>query len=448
MTNYKHDIEKYLMGGLTPAEMHALEKKALTDPFLADALEGSELISEEDLSADLKTIQEALSERLEIKQRSISPWAWTFRIAAGLLALAVTTYIIFSLSDDKGTSHLALDEQTKPHEQPLKEKVITEAEPKNENNKKEIIESENQRAKQSQTYLKPDTKTNLRQGSDLTIAKDKAVVFKEDESIIEADEVESYNLAYLDTVSIQSAESVSKVLPTTSPLPEMAKRKEQEVAGAQAQIRMNKPADKKTKVVKGTVTDAEDGTALPGVNVTIKDTKIGTVTDAEGNFQIPLEDLDSELVFSFIGLQNVEVPVNNEDNLDIKMSADYSELSEIVVMGYAEAGSGFITEEERNIYSYAEPKDGRKAYKTYLAQNLHYPQQAIENKIEGKVTVQFIVETSGVLNEFKVLRGIGYGCDEEVIRLVKNGPRWSPSKRNDIPYRGKVKIRMRFTLPD
>src|SRR4051812_34320278 len=113
MTDHKHDIEKYLSGKLTPAEMHALEKKALTDPFLADALEGGESISQDELSADLVDIRKALDQRIENKQRHIAPWTWTMRIAAGLLFLAISTYFIISLVGEKHESDLALNEHEK-----------------------------------------------------------------------------------------------------------------------------------------------------------------------------------------------------------------------------------------------------------------------------------------------------------------------------------------------
>jgi hypothetical protein len=45
------------------------------------------------------------------------------------------------------------------------------------------------------------------------------------------------------------------------------------------------------------------------------------------------------------------------------------------------------------------------------------------------------------------LKGIGYGCDEEVIRLIKEGPRWVPTRKNKEPVRDKVKVRLRFALP-
>ena len=69
MTDYSNDIEKYLNGKLTPAEMHALEKKALSDPFLAEALEGAEHIGGAEFSKDVIALNENI-----LKRKTTSTW--------------------------------------------------------------------------------------------------------------------------------------------------------------------------------------------------------------------------------------------------------------------------------------------------------------------------------------------------------------------------------------
>jgi TonB family protein len=115
-----------------------------------------------------------------------------------------------------------------------------------------------------------------------------------------------------------------------------------------------------------------------------------------------------------------------------------------VVVGYGVAKD---TLDGYPILEMASPKGGRKAYKQYLVSELRYPEQALENNVEGKVTVQFTVETTGTLSEFKVLKGIGHGCDEEVIRLIKSGPQWAASRRNTKTVRDRVRVRLKFALP-
>jgi hypothetical protein len=89
------------------------------------------------------------------------------------------------------------------------------------------------------------------------------------------------------------------------------------------------------KVVKGVVKASEDQSTLPGVNVVLKGTSIGTVTDAEGKFSVTLSNpkpTDS-LVFSFIGLEPVSLNVNDSSELAVFMKLDMVTLGEPIVMG-------------------------------------------------------------------------------------------------------------------
>ena len=95
----------------------------------------------------------------------------------------------------------------------------------------------------------------------------------------------------------------------------------------------------------------------------------------------------------------------------------------------------------------AEPDGGRKAYDQYLEDKKIYPQQALENKIEGKVIIEFTVTTSGVLTDFNVIRKLGYGCEDEVIRLVKEGPKWKPTYIDNEAVESLVRVKTKFDLP-
>ena len=86
------------------------------------------------------------------------------------------------------------------------------------------------------------------------------------------------------------------------------------------------------RTVSGRVTSVEDGTPLPGVNVVLKGTQVGTVTDADGNYRLTVPGEEGEtLVFTFIGLRSEEVPVENRTLVDIQMQPDVTQLSEVIV---------------------------------------------------------------------------------------------------------------------
>jgi TonB-linked SusC/RagA family outer membrane protein len=90
-------------------------------------------------------------------------------------------------------------------------------------------------------------------------------------------------------------------------------------------------AQAQERTISGKVASTEDGSALPGVNVVVKGTTIGTVTDADGNYRLTTASDGSTLVFSFIGLVTQEVEIAGRNLIDIQMAQDVQQLGEIVV---------------------------------------------------------------------------------------------------------------------
>ena len=75
---------------------------------------------------------------------------------------------------------------------------------------------------------------------------------------------------------------------------------------------------------------------------------------------------------------------------------------------------------------------GDAAMLKYIRDNLRYPQSALEQGIQGRVIVQFVVGEEGELSDIKILSGIDPQCDQEAIRIIQSMPRWTPGKRNGI----------------
>ncbi len=88
--------------------------------------------------------------------------------------------------------------------------------------------------------------------------------------------------------------------------------------------------------VTGRVTSAEDGNALPGVNVIVKGTTQGTSTDADGRYNISVPSSSATLVFTFIGLISIEEEVGSRSLIDVVMESDATQLSEVVIVAYGQ----------------------------------------------------------------------------------------------------------------
>ena len=91
---------------------------------------------------------------------------------------------------------------------------------------------------------------------------------------------------------------------------------------------------------------------------------------------------------------------------------------------------------------------GDDALYRYLEKNLRYPQKAKDNKTEGKVFVEFIVERDGTITHPEILRPLGDDCSEEALRLVRDIPKWKPGRKQGYPVRVQFVLPVYFQLPD
>ena len=125
-----------------------------------------------------------------------------------------------------------------------------------------------------------------------------------------------------------------------------------------------------------------------------------------------------------------------------------------LVLTVAFAGSLGAQNEKRidRIYTTVdvEPKfpGGMDGLALFLQRNIKYPKAAQEANLEGTVYVSFVVERNGEVSNVKILRGIGYGCEDECIRVVKLMPKWKPGKNNGRKVRVQYNLPVRFILSD
>ena len=82
----------------------------------------------------------------------------------------------------------------------------------------------------------------------------------------------------------------------------------------------------------------------------------------------------------------------------------------------------------------------------HIAKNIKYPQIARESGIQGRVFIGFVVEPDGSISNVKLLRGIGGGCDEEAMRVIKGLPKWKPGKQRGKAVRVSYQIPVNFKL--
>jgi TonB family protein len=441
MGRRQNDIERYLRGEMTPSEMHELEKEALNDPFLSEALEGATYAGTDSFLFDLKELRSSFPHRHHKKHKPqmISMWRWSLGIAAGLILLAVSSvYIIFSITRPPANSENMAMKQDTSAQKPVETKE-KEAEIDSSAADEQIIQSPPR-----QNIASADTKSSETREKQKPSVQPSAIAELNDKRAADKTEPvvgsETTDRKPAGNVEAERTETPKEIVseevagqPSADELKQLSKR---EPATPE-----RKKSGISSRIIRGKVTSEEGGAALTGVNVLVKGTSKGTVTDVNGAYEVAVDDATQILVFAFIGYKTSEVSQQNKSEVNIQLKSDNTALSEVVVVGMGVASDGYTAPE------LAQPEGGYEAFRQYLKKNLNYPEAAIKNKIEGRVTVQFTVSADGQLGDFKVLKGIDSQCDAELIRLIQHGPAWWPSKQNSQSVTDKVKVRFKFEIP-
>ena len=180
--------------------------------------------------------------------------------------------------------------------------------------------------------------------------------------------------------------------------------------------------------VKGRVLDEEYSSGIIGANVLIKGSTIGTVTDEEGRFELPVE-AGNVLQISFAGYKTVEV----------KVSADEKEQDIVIVMsGEKPSAGGQVFQIAEEMPSFP---GGIDECMRYIARHVKYPAISIENGAQGIVSVRFIIEKDGSISNPKIAQGVDEYLDKEAMRVIMSMPKWKPGKQRGVA------VRTQFTLP-
>lgn len=144
-----------------------------------------------------------------------------------------------------------------------------------------------------------------------------------------------------------------------------------------------------------------------------------------------------------------EIPDDEEPDVDLDFTLDIDIDESTAIAEYVPED---VPEEntEPDFFLFVEedpaPAGGMQSFYEYLSKNLNYPKKAIRNGTEGKVYIQFIVNTDGSLTDLKVLKGISPECDQEALRVLSNAPKWKPGKQRGRPVRVRMSMPIVFNL--
>ena len=445
------DIEKYHKGLLSAKEMHALEKAALEDPFLSDALEGYATASV-NMNEDIAELKNRLANRTEenklvsvIAQRK-SSFEW-WKIAAMILLVAGAGLIIYQFSFNNKSTDIAHNSPVKADKPETKDsdKITSPALLDTNINSKYIMPDQPQdsRTKTEITRINPDTATKEPIGekdtklksitNDTEVSANAPTVSGTPANAnAERTKEESLDDGIIRQKKINEArQEEPKARKQNDEVVLKASRPEQKrIISAPNQARENNDKTQQnrtfnqTNVFHGRVTDAHNN-ALPFSNITNMQDTIGTYSDARGYFTLTSTDSVLNVQVSSLGFEPNHVQLlNNVSNNKVLLQEDRSSLSEIMISN--KKANSNRSRNANMVLEEPEPADGWSNYDIYLANNLKVPEtfKGKQTGTGGEVELSFEVNKNGEPFNITVKRSLCETCDKEAIRLIKEGPKW------------------------
>lgn len=204
-----------------------------------------------------------------------------------------------------------------------------------------------------------------------------------------------------------------------------------------AELTNYKQPEKKAEVKQKKV-EVEPERVVERVKSSIKFTAPVIKTDEEVKPDEELKTQD-ELMSTKTAIGTFDVKGNDDANGEILKAKDV--IAEPEPPKHEEENKVFDIVEQQPLFP-----GGPAALMKYLSENTKYPVVAQENGVQGRVTVQFVVEKDGSISDVHVLRGVDPSLDKEAVRVVKSMPRWTPGKQNGITVRVNYRVPVLFRL--
>ncbi|HEY4149888.1 MAG TPA: TonB family protein [Chitinophagaceae bacterium] len=469
MTNHSNfsaaDIEKYWQGQLTPSQMHVLEKAALEDPFLADAMEGyRERSHGQAMEKDMQELEQRLRARVEEKGSRTIAFGYWWKIAAAVLVLMGGVWIFRFMNTKNQSAELAKNEPFKQVPAPAAANAGTDsvqvtppATTTTTANANADFKTASSQVEEKTSLYADKEKHQLyyrRDSPSITVAPPAGTARSAsvDKNLRGSKASATPGDSAADMAKITSVDDLLKKLPGVEVKNNgeiISKREkikkdtvEQQVhAYGSPQMKYSPGKDVKITIrgtspqfnsINGQVVDNRNQ-PVAGASVTVPGNKVGVATDNNGYFTLKTRDTAVNASIASVGYlqQNVMLRNNvssfgpNNANQIVLQPAS-AELDEVVVIGYGTQRKTDRTGSVSVRVLNAEPVVGWDKYNNYLTANKKIPDSSAA--VHGFVVVRFTVSRGGKIRNVKIEKSLNKTLDAEAIRLVKNGPAWKVLK--------------------
>ena len=146
----------------------------------------------------------------------------------------------------------------------------------------------------------------------------------------------------------------------------------------------------------------------------------------------------------------IEVPdeqeIEDEIEIELDIEVDEEQAVEEIVQVEEEEEEEDVDQIFTIVENPAEPVGGYPKFYKFIKKKLKYPKQARRMGVEGKVYVQFIIDKTGAITNVKVMKGVGAGCDEEALRVIKMAPKWKAGKQRGRAVKQRIVVPIVFKL--
>lgn len=420
-------LRQYRSGTISDTDRHMLERAALDDPFLFEAMEGYAIYGS---NAD----EAALTELTAPKKKEKSKVRWLnnriLGVAASLLALVAITFVVKNqLSSEASEATIVIAQNKSANENaPIAQDVYAETNASNEVVSLESIDEEIS-VEEDKEYVPvsiedvntdineienpintsvssssaKEISTDLNKDFNLDIAEEKL----ESTTAAKKDEIEQEVMATNDKILDPPIAVESKAAPS----PENESRARKKMAKPAEDAITYDAVEDESQYILGKVLNT-DGTELIGVSIYIENTEIGDVSDIEGNFKLPKYERGHQIVVSYTGYKDQKIMIGDQNFYQVVLRQIES-LSEVKVTKLQ------VVDKYK-----AFPAMGIEEFELYIKDNIKFPLEVFGAAKSKKVKVSFDVDMSGNLSNFVNESKNCENCFEEAVRLLKNSGRW------------------------
>ena len=430
----KDTLRRYLQGKLPPEEAHRMEKLILNNPLYQDALDGLETLSEEELEQDLTDLSHQI--RKKTKTASKGTKINFYRIAAAVILLVAFSYVIIYTTTRMGevskNETLSQKQEVQDEgEQVPAEALVVETDTAFRSAESDDLQNQQSESVETASPEKPENRTSAEEHVETlspvespevlsVVATEKLQEETADRGIEDAyfqeEEGESREEATLDEATPDEAEDSDLMKKDEEPsrVDQEDDLEKQDPPSAVARTDERKLMDIQDKDLEGLGHEQE----------AMKVKSMGQPAPELNDYQESDRDKGKENKMARqADSQNVNVP-----------EAAYEPL----------ANAEIESEDSLKLV----PVDGYEIYAEYIKDNLKYPPEDLERKIEGSVKLRFIINKDSIPDEIRIVQSLSPNCDEEAKRLLMEGPKWIPVYKDVELHEIEMEYNIYFRLED